>query len=57
MNGDFGGCSNCPFHHTSTWRKRYLRNPNKFIEKYLGVKLTSFQKILIRVFFWQRGKR
>ena len=39
------------------WHRYYLQNPVRFIEEYLGIQLTSFQKMLLTIVFWKRGKK
>lgn len=39
------------------WREFYLRNPARFVEEYLDIKLTLFQRMLIMLIFWNRGKK
>lgn len=55
MKGGF----NSPGHLilTEDWREFYLRNPARFIEHYLDVKLTFFQKMIIGLIFWNRGNK
>lgn len=38
------------------WHKYYLRNPARFIEDYLDIKLTLFQRMIITLTLWNRGK-
>ena len=38
------------------WHKYYLRNPVRFIEDYLDIKLTLFQRMIITLTLWNRGK-
>lgn len=40
-----------------SWREYYLRNPVRFIEEYLDIKLTLFQRMLIMLAFWKRGNK
>ena len=42
---------------TEEWREFYLRNPARFIERYLGIKLTLFQRMIITLTFWKRGNK
>ena len=39
------------------WREYYLRNPTRFIEEYLDIKLTLYQRMLIMLTFWKRGNK
>ena len=42
---------------TEEWHEFYLRNPARFIEYYLDIKLTFFQRMIITLLFWNRGKK
>lgn len=39
------------------WREFYRRNPVRFIEHYLDIKLTFFQRMIITLTLWNRGKK
>lgn len=49
--------STCYKARIERWREFYLRNPARFIEEHLDIKLTPFQRMLVMLIFWKRGKK